>query len=156
MDVALRVLDLHQPVAVGRVLLGSFEVERGGELLLNLLAEARAGVVGAERIDHAVGRGVVNHAALDALDVVVVGVHEVHAGDEQGLIGERAVALAAPLAVVGHALEGLEEALEGEARRREYWQPPLIRSSNLPWGFESREPTVGKTTTMATRYETAA
>jgi len=38
--------------------------ERHGEFLLDALAEDRAGIVGAERIDLAVGRGVVDHAAL--------------------------------------------------------------------------------------------
>ena len=48
-----------------------------------------------------------DHAALDALDVVIVGVHEVHAGDEQGLIGECTVASAASAAVVvRHIQEG--------------------------------------------------
>ncbi len=39
------------------------------------------------------------------------------AGDEQRLIGERPLALAASVTVVGHALEGVQEALEGEAPR---------------------------------------
>ena len=44
--------------------------ERHGVLLLDLLAEAGAGVVGAERIDQAVGRGVVDHAALEIVVIV--------------------------------------------------------------------------------------
>lgn len=39
-------------------------------MLLDLLAEAGAGVVGAERIDQAVGRGVVDHAALEIVVIV--------------------------------------------------------------------------------------
>jgi len=38
-----------------------------------------------------------------ALRVTAEGVHEVHAGDEQRLIGKRAIALAAAVAMVGHA-----------------------------------------------------
>src|SRR5512136_454886 len=54
---------------------------RDGELLLDLLTEVRARVVRAERDDLAVRRRVVDHAPLDALDVVVVVVLEVHAAD---------------------------------------------------------------------------
>jgi len=91
-----------------------------------LLAEAGAGVVGAEGIDHAAGRGVVDDAAFDAFDVVIIGIHEVHAGDEQRLIGKRAVALTAAVAVVGHALEGLQEAFEGQAGRRKFRLEALV------------------------------
>ena len=73
-------------------------------------------------------------AAFDALDVVVISVHEVHAGDEQRLVGERAIAVAAPVAMVGHALEGLEEALEAQSRRRELG--PEMLAQSLP-GAES-------------------
>src|SRR3972149_1898088 len=54
-------------------------LDRNGELLLDLVAEVRARVVGAEGDDLPVRRGVVDHAALDTLDVVVVVVLEVHA-----------------------------------------------------------------------------
>src|SRR2546428_11661583 len=56
-------------------------LNRHRELLLDFLAEVRARVVGAER-DHLAVRGrVVDHAPLDALDVVVVVVLEVHSTD---------------------------------------------------------------------------
>src|SRR5437870_1459900 len=54
-------------------------LDRHRELLLDLFAEVRPRVVRAERDDLAVGRGVVDDAALHALDVVVVVVLEVHA-----------------------------------------------------------------------------
>src|SRR3990172_12447552 len=54
-------------------------LDRDRELLLDFLAEVLARVVGAERNHLAVGRRVVDHAPLDALDVVVVVVLEVHA-----------------------------------------------------------------------------
>jgi hypothetical protein len=41
-------------------------------LLLNLFPEAGAGVVSAEGIDQAVGCGVVDDAALDAVDVIII------------------------------------------------------------------------------------
>src|SRR5437667_11825383 len=53
-------------------------LDRHRELLLDLFAEVRAGVVRTERDDLPVGGGVVDHAALPALDVVVVVVLEVH------------------------------------------------------------------------------
>src|SRR5207247_3589286 len=56
-------------------------LDRHRELLLDLFAEVRARVVRTERDDLPVGGGVVDHAALDALDVVVVVVLEVHAAD---------------------------------------------------------------------------
>src|SRR5437773_12557519 len=59
-------------------------LDRHRELLLDFLAEVGSRVVCAERDDLAVGRGVVNHAPLDALDVVVVVVLEVHAADVHG------------------------------------------------------------------------
>src|SRR5947208_4537132 len=54
-------------------------LDRHGELLLDLFAEVRSRVVRAERDDLPVGGGVVDHASLDALDIVVVVVLEVHA-----------------------------------------------------------------------------
>src|SRR5437867_11211428 len=54
-------------------------LNRDCELLLDFLSEVRARVVGAERDHLAVGRRVVDHAALHPLDVVVVVVLEVHA-----------------------------------------------------------------------------
>src|SRR3989449_11139697 len=72
-------------------------LDRHGELLLDLFAEVRARVVGAEGDDLAVGRRVVDHAPLHALDVVVVVVLEVHAADVHRapaeLRGARLVAL---------------------------------------------------------------
>src|SRR5947208_42015 len=53
-------------------------LDRHGELLLDLFAEVRSRVVRTERDDLPVGGGVVDHTALDALDVVVVVVLEVH------------------------------------------------------------------------------
>src|SRR5207244_11720113 len=53
-------------------------LDRHRELLLDFLAEVGSRIVCAERDDLAVGRGVVDHAPLDALDVVVVVVLEVH------------------------------------------------------------------------------
>src|SRR5437867_4940777 len=56
-------------------------LNRHRELLLDFLSEVRARVVGAERDHLAVGRRVVDYAALHPLDVVVVVVLEVHAAD---------------------------------------------------------------------------
>ena len=81
---ATAILERHRPNTVHLF----FGFERHGKLLFDLFAEDRTGVVGAERIDQAVGRGVVDHAALHALHVVVVRVHEVHAGQHQGAVGE--------------------------------------------------------------------
>jgi len=86
-------------------------------LPLNFLAHAGSGVVNAEGINQAIGGSVVDHATLDAGEIVIVRVHEMHARHEQRLVGECAVALAPPVVVVGHALQGLEEALEGQTRR---------------------------------------
>src|SRR5438876_744071 len=63
-------------------------LDRHRELLLDLFAEVRAGVVRTERDDLPVGGGVVDHAALHALDVVVVVVLEVHAADVHRRPGE--------------------------------------------------------------------
>src|SRR6266508_3310386 len=63
-------------------------LDRHCELLLDLLAEVRPGVVRAERDDLAVRRGVVDDTALDALDVVVVVVLEVHPADVHRRPGE--------------------------------------------------------------------
>src|SRR3989304_10086277 len=64
-------------------------LDRHGELLLDLFSEVRTGVVRAERDDLAVGRRVVDDAALHALDVVVVVVLEVHAPDVHRRPAER-------------------------------------------------------------------
>src|SRR5438105_14373558 len=63
-------------------------LDRHRELLLDLFAEARAGVVRTERDDLPVGGGVVDHAALHALDGVVVVVLAVHAADVHARPGE--------------------------------------------------------------------
>ena len=42
-----------------------------------------------------------------------------HAGHQKRFVGKRAVVLATAFAVVGHSLKGVQEALKGEARRRE-------------------------------------
>src|SRR2546422_9507390 len=56
-------------------------LDRHRELLLDLLAEVRPRVVRAERDALTVGRRVVDHAPLHALDVVAVVVLEAHAAD---------------------------------------------------------------------------
>src|SRR5438094_3507595 len=63
-------------------------LDRHGELLLDFLAEVRSRVVCAVRDDLAVGRRIVDHAPLDALDVVVVVVLEVHPADIHRRPGE--------------------------------------------------------------------
>src|SRR5947208_10223364 len=63
-------------------------LDRHRELLLDLFAEVRARVVRTERDDLPVGGGVVDHAALHTLDVVVVVVLEVHAADVHRRPGE--------------------------------------------------------------------
>src|SRR3989442_12412878 len=63
-------------------------LDRHRELLLDFLAEVRPRVVCAERDDFAVGRRVMDDTALDALDVVVVVVLEVHAADVHRRPGE--------------------------------------------------------------------
>src|SRR5437867_4063972 len=63
-------------------------LDRHRELLLDFLAEVRPRVVCAERDDLAVGRRVMDDTALDALDVVVVVVLEVHATDVHRRPGE--------------------------------------------------------------------
>ena len=112
-------------------------LEGNGEFPLDPLAVDGAGVVGAERIDPAVGRGVVDHAALHALHVVIVGIHEVHAGQHQGAVGEALLlAFAAAVALVGHALQGLQELVEGQALRRLFLVEELAQA--VP-GFELGE-----------------
>src|SRR6185437_670229 len=56
------------------------QFQRHGALALDLLAEDRTRVVRAERIDPAIWRGIMNDAPLHPLHVIVVGIHEVHAG----------------------------------------------------------------------------
>src|SRR3989442_10480767 len=63
-------------------------LDRHRELLLDLFTEVRSGVVGAEGDDLPVRGGVADHAALHALDVVVVVVLEVHAADVHRRPGE--------------------------------------------------------------------
>src|ERR1035437_3943585 len=90
------------PLGLRRQLLHFFLLlERHGEFLLDPLAVNRAGVVGAEGVNQTVGGGVVDHATLHALHIVVVGIHEVHAGHHQGLVGEALLlALAAAILLV--------------------------------------------------------
>src|ERR1035438_8197784 len=57
------ILDLYQSISIARTF-----GEGYGELLLNLFAEAGSGVIRAERVNQAVGRGVVDNAAFDAVD----------------------------------------------------------------------------------------
>src|SRR3989442_3715826 len=63
-------------------------LDRHRELLLDFLSEVRARVVRAERDDLAVGRRLFDHAPLDALDVLVVLVLEVHPADVHRRPGE--------------------------------------------------------------------
>src|SRR3989442_3903827 len=56
-------------------------LDRHSQLLIDFLAEVRPRVVRAERDDLAVARLVVDHAPLDAIDVGVVVVLEVHPAD---------------------------------------------------------------------------
>ncbi len=93
-------------------------LQRDRELLFDLVAEFRARVIGAEGIDLAVRCGVVDHATLHPLDVVVVAVHEMHARYEQGAEGEFSVMAVAAVLLVGHALERLQKFRERQAARR--------------------------------------
>src|SRR5438309_5129275 len=63
-------------------------LDRHREFLLDLFSEVRSRVVRAERDDFPVRGGVVDHAALHALDVVVVVVLEVHSTDVHRRPGE--------------------------------------------------------------------
>src|SRR5260370_13501933 len=49
-------------------------LEGDGEFLFDALAVDGAGVVGAERVDLAIGRGVVDHAAFDTLYVAIAAI----------------------------------------------------------------------------------
>jgi hypothetical protein len=61
-------------------------VHRHGELFFHSLSVHWPRVVGAEWIDQAVWRGVVDDAPFNALHFVIVGVHEVHAAGHEKLI----------------------------------------------------------------------
>src|ERR1017187_6209779 len=67
---------------------GGLLLEGDGEFAFDALAVDGAGVVGAEGVNLAVGGGIVDHAALDSFHVVIIGIHEVHAGQHQGSVSE--------------------------------------------------------------------
>ena len=80
-----------------------------GELLLDPVAENNTGIVGAERIEMPVRRGIVDDAAFDAFHIVIVGIHEMHAGYHERFVGVGAVILAAAGLLVEQSLDGLPE-----------------------------------------------
>src|ERR1019366_2378116 len=95
---------------------GGLLLEGDGEFAFDALAVDRAGVVGAEGVNLAVGGGIVDHAALHPFHVVVIGIHEVHAGQHEGSVGETlGLIFTAAVALVGHALQGLQELVKVQA-----------------------------------------
>src|SRR5262249_59076085 len=84
---------------------GRLALEGNREFAFDAFPVDRTGVVGAEGVDPSVGSGVVNHAALHAFHVVIVGIHEVHAGQHERAVGEALLLVfAAAVLLVGHAL----------------------------------------------------
>ena len=79
-----------------------------------------------------------DHAALYALHIVVVRIHEVHAGQHQGAVSEALLlAFAAAEALIGQALEGLQELVEVQALGRFFLVEELAQAvPGLQFGEE--------------------
>jgi len=79
----------------------------------------------------------VDDAALHPFHVVVIGIHEVHAGQHQGPVSEAlGLVLAAAVTLVGHALQRLQEQVEVQALGRLLLMEELAQA--VP-GFELGE-----------------
>src|SRR5581483_6552314 len=87
--------------------------QRNCKLTLYLLPVNAPRIIGTERINQAIRRGVVDDTPFNSFHVVIIGIHEVHARYHQRTVGEALLfEFAPPEPLIGHALQGMEKFLE--------------------------------------------